>query len=257
MTVPIANAGGAMLPDDAGETIERDPIDAQLRQSAAELEREHPRQDTWRPRYEADGEDGRSAAEENDLDRAIREAAGETKQREGLEACERDWRARPAAFSAVLAQRSAEAAADWWFRTDPDSAAACLAEAQGTGKYFGIDPAVHGPALVQSFARAQQYAELGRQVDAFRIAHRLTDSALRRMTEAINSGACEPTLQAALDHVMSRTKNPIEHENWLRDRRPGPVHLFSPGGGKPQGPRATRASDSNPWGFTDRPKKGF
>jgi hypothetical protein len=117
-----------------------------------------------------------------------------------------------------LAQRNAEAAADWWLANDPVGANACAAEMQGTGKYYGIDPAVHGPALVQSFTRAQEYAELGKQVDAFRIQHKLTDSAVRRMAEAINSGVCERSLEAAYDHVMSRTTNPREREEWFRYR---------------------------------------
>lgn len=153
----------------------------------------------------------------------------------------------------MLAECSALEAAEWWLKHDPNGAHACLAEYQGIGKYAGIDPAVHGPALLQSFNRAAQYAEVGKQVAAFQIEHRLTNSALRRMTEAINSGACEATLEAAYNHVMSRSSDPTEYEEWLRGRRPGPTHLF--GATKQDKPRVAR--ESNPWGFSDRPSKGF
>jgi hypothetical protein len=253
MTVPFANSGGAVLPDDAGQSIDRDPIDDQIRQAAVECDAEISR-DTWQPRYEAEGEDGDAARDSNDLDSQIRQAAAEVKQRDGFEEVARGARVRPDAFAGALAQRNAEAAADWWLENDPVGANACAAELHGTGKCFGIDPAVHGPALVQSFTRAQEYAELGKQVDAFRIQHKLTDSAVRRMTEAINSGACERSLQAAYDHVMSRSTNPREREEWFRHRNPHPAHLFSPNTEK-SAPRVAR--ESNPWSFSDRPAKGF
>lgn len=52
MTLPLADAGGAVLPDNLGP-LEIDSLDQQIRESAAELGRKNgPREDTWQPRYE-------------------------------------------------------------------------------------------------------------------------------------------------------------------------------------------------------------
>jgi hypothetical protein len=232
---PFANAGGAVLPEDTGPA-DIDALDSQIRDAAAELREREP----------AEERTGKHADE--DLDATIRDAATECRQREQLESLASQARVQPD-IATQIAQRNAERAAEMWHATDPEGAQACLASADGTAVWRGLNPERDGPALVASYQLGQRLAAVGAEIDKFRLQHKLTDSAMAKMAEAINDGHATD-LQSAYDFICPRgLAGPIAEQQWRDERLAalGPVHLFAVTD-TPEPP------NPNPWGFSE-PKK--